>query len=121
MIKYRTLNILFLEDEVRGLCVFLERFCGEGTLHYPFSIGKHPAFSVLTAEMVLKGDAVRNLQIQLERLEAEIPCKQVILMDSLFREIEQSNEIEGVRSSRRDLALALNAKPGTRFAGQLRQ
>ncbi|MEY8468839.1 hypothetical protein [Faecalibaculum rodentium] len=71
--------------------------------------------------MVLKGDAVRNLQIQLERLEAEIPCKQVILMDSLFREIEQSNEIEGVRSSRRDLALALNAKPGTRFAGQLRQ
>lgn len=42
-------------------------------------------------------------------------------MDSLFREIEQSNEIEGVRSSRRDLALALNAKPGTRFAGQLRQ
>ena len=121
MSKFRTLKSLFHEDEGRWQRVYQERFCGEGTLHYPFSIGKYPAFSVLTAEMVLKGDAVRNLQIQLERLEAEIPCKQVILMDSLFREIEQSNEIEGVRSSRRDLALALNAKPGTRFAGQLRQ
>lgn len=74
MSKYRTLKSLFHEDEGRGQRVYQERFCGEGTLHYPFSIGKHPAFSVLTAEMVLKGDAVRNLQIQLEDLRQKFPA-----------------------------------------------
>lgn len=61
------------------------------------------------------------MQIQLEHLESELPCLPVILMDSLFQEIEQSNAIEGIHCSRKELQNALSVQPATRFAGQLEQ
>lgn len=121
MAKYRTLKSLFHENESIFKQKYTERFNGENTLKFSFDIKGLPAFAVLTPEMIIRGDSIRKMQIRLERLEATIPCKPFILMDSVFQEIEQSNEIEGVHSSRRDLENALNAKPGTRFAGQMEQ
>lgn len=121
MNQYRTLKSWFHEDEKLHRQKYKERYNGEETLRFPFSAGENPAFVVLAGEVTAKSDAIRKMQIQLEHLESELPCLPVILMDSLFQEIEQSNAIEGIHCSRKELQNALSVQPATRFAGQLEQ
>ncbi len=121
MNQYRTLKSWFHEDEKLYQQKYKEKYNREETLRFPFSAGENPAFVVLTGEVTAKSDAIRKMQSQLEHLESELSCRPGILMDALFQEIEQSNAIEGIHCSRKDLQNALSAQPGTRFAGQLEQ
>ncbi len=119
--KYRLLESYFHQDSHLAEEMYERRFQSENTFILPVSIGKHPAFVALTAEILRLSVSLAREQARLESLEKQIPCLPAVMMDSLFQEIEISNEIEGVHSSRKDLEAAWHAEPDTRFAGQLLQ
>ena len=119
--KYRLLESYFHQDPHLAEEMYERRFQSENTFVLPVSIGKHPAFVALTSEILRRSVALAREQARLEGLEKQIPCLPAVMMDSLFQEIEISNEIEGVHSSRKDLEAAWHAQPDTRFAGQLHQ
>lgn len=119
--KYRLLESYFHQDPHLAEEMYEQRFQSENTFVLPVSIGKHPAFVALTPEIFRLSVILMKEQMRLESLEKQIPCHSAVMMDSIFQEIEISNEIEGVHSSRKDLEAAWHAQPDTRFAGQLRQ
>lgn len=122
--KYRTLKSIFHQyGEAKAKEMSIQRRESEGAWQMPFKMNEDPCFVYPSRELNLLIDHIHKKNTVLHSLMADLPYLSILLNDSLLTEIEMSNEIEGIHSSRRELreALASNRKSGSRFAGMVRQ
>ena len=113
--KYDSLKKLFHIDEKEQKKRYEARFSSEAAIQLPFDIQGNQAFVFLTPSLVKLCEKILQANAQLNRLSQNLPCTKLIFVDALFREIENSNEIEGIHSSRQQLNEALHAKTPIHF------
>ncbi|QGU03235.1 Adenosine monophosphate-protein transferase SoFic [Corynebacterium kalinowskii] len=112
---YRTLKAQFhASGAVAADDLHAHRLASESTLVWDFEVGDFPAFCVLTTEMVKLQERVFVLDRKVAALWSQIPKGASIgyLNTLLIREIEATNDIEQVRSTRKEISDALKAKLG---------
>lgn len=107
---------------------YQNRFSGDRSCHLPFAINGQPAFFVKTESM---HDLVYEILRQNNRIglqSGKLSGNNVLTMllkTCIYKEIEQSNELEHINSSRKELAVLEREgqlfRNDHRFAGQLRQ
>lgn len=103
--------------------MYENRFHSEGTFYLGVNVLGYPAFVVGVRDLILKLSTLTSSLNTFHRLAGTMPYLNTLLVDALLKEIEASNEIEGIHSSRKDLLLAMSipSNKHTRFAGQVRQ
>lgn len=110
---YRTLKTQFhAKGAHEANELYLRRIDSESTLKWAFLIGEDPAFCVLTPELMLLQERVFLLDRAIFTLWNQLPLGASVgyLNTLLIREIEATNDIEAVRSTRQEITEALRAK-----------
>lgn len=97
----------YSQEELKNL--LLSRYQGEATIRLPFQIGEHPAFVMLPTELHSLTSAIYQANSKLERLCASMPQSAIRHFQNsmMVEEIQQSNEVENVRSTRKEIREAL--------------
>lgn len=121
MESYRPLSVLYHMDEKEYARRYAARAGSESTIHLPFAVHDDPAFVFLSLPLFQLCEKVLQANAALSQLSRNLPCTELVFMDAVFREIENSNEIEGVHSSRQQLEEALHTETGGRFSGIVHQ
>ena len=115
----------YSQEELKNL--LLSRYQGEATIRLPFQIGEHPAFVMLPIELHSLISAIYQANSKLERLCASMPQSAIRHFQNgmMVEEIQQSNEVENVRSTRKEIREALlemqEGRREKRFAGMVRK
>jgi len=113
--KNKPLKTIFHIDETEYENVYLQRIESPYTLIFDIESRadsrkkKYPMFTCITKEMMLLSDHIHELAIRLERVIRPIPpiaIKQ-FFMSCLKEEIQATNDIEGVHSTRKEIDLAI--------------
>ena len=113
---YQTLvDIYYKAGESVWEETYQQRFHGLFAQHFPFSIGqygysrRHPAFYCITNEMTLLLHHILSDSLKLTGCIQQTPPVGIgqFLRSLLIAEVKSSNDIEGVRSTRREIALAM--------------
>ena len=118
--SYDTLEKIKYSNRENYEKIYLERYNSSSTYKYNFEVNGYKAFVVITQEILaLISDILRldkklnNIQYKLPNL-ARIQFTQKCLVD----EIQQSNDLEGVASTRKEIKESLDKKvSGSRFEG----
>lgn len=87
------------------------RLRGWGTFRSGVRLGGHEVFVVNFSELALLTDRIREQEAQVEALWRALPsvANQSYLVDLLSNELESTNTIEGVRSTRKEIGDALES------------
>lgn len=85
------------------------RFTSPASLHWEFSVSSHPLFVVLTEELQALLERVWKTELRIAHKWATLPgvAGQHYLTGLLIEEIKATNQIEGVHSTRKEIAEAL--------------
>lgn len=130
MMPYKDMRIYSLEHGTMTESVLQERsrrYDSPGAIHLPFQIGDWPAFIMLNGELSALISSIYRKNNALNRLASSIPDEAVsqFTTSTMVEEIQQTNEVENVRSTRKEIREAVNAerqaKPPTRFSGMVRK
>jgi len=104
-----------------------ERYNSDAAIHIPFSIGQYPAFVMLNRELSMLISSIYQANRKLERLSSTLPdhaCLQ-FWRNMMVEEIQQSNEVENVRSTRKEIREAVQEielpHSTKRFRGMVRK
>ena len=104
--------------------VYEERFHSESAIHFPFSIGGHPSFFFYHADVLALLNRVKQLEKKATEIYESLPkaAREQYIKKCLIDEIQFTNEIEGVVSTRRDINdiladLASSKKKDSRLFG----
>ena len=103
------------------------RYQSEATIRLPFQIGEYPAFVMLPTELHALTASIYQANAKLERLCASMPASAInhFQRSMMIEEIQQSNEVENVHSTRKEIQDAvLEMQEGhrrKRFAGMVRK
>ncbi|MDD3412306.1 MAG: Fic family protein [Eubacteriales bacterium] len=130
MEKYKEMRLITLEnpgnsaevERVRSL-----RYASEATLRFPFQVGEYSAFVLLSTELSSLMASIYRKNRELERLCTEVPKGAVeqFNQSTMVEEIQQTNEVENVHSTRREIRDAVaqmkQGKTGLRFDGMVRK
>lgn len=122
--KYKSLKRCFHDPAIDEKAEYTKRISQENTKILDFKIHGDPAFFTISSEVFDLCFRIQQKNAELSRLSQQIPSLRTMLNRCLLKEIEMSNEIEGVHSSRKELLAAqkgLKENKHGRFAGQLRQ
>lgn len=123
--KYKTLESCFHDPGMDEKAEYEKRFSQENTCHLALKIHDYPAFFTITSEVFQLCCEIQQQNAEVAKLTARIPSLDTLLFRCLLQEIQMSNDIEGVHSSRKELLAIQNRlikqQAHTRFAGQLRQ
>lgn len=94
--------------------LYQKRITSGSALRWDFRIGEDPAFCVLTVDIVTRLEHVMSRELSISSLWNEIPvgASRGYLQTLLLREIEATNGIEDIRSTRQEIDEALRAKRG---------
>ena len=114
---YRTLQALFHMSTRGGKDsddLYVKRVSSEATLTWDFNVREYPAFCVLTPELVVASELVLRKEREISNLWNRLPpaAADGYLTRLFIQEIEATNEIEQVHSTRKEISEALNAKLG---------
>lgn len=110
---YRSLKSQFHSQGAQAADELYHRRCeSESTLKWDFLIGDDPAFCVLTPELMLAQERIFLLDKAIFQLWSQLPLGASIgyLNTLMIREMEATNDIEAVRSTRQEIAEAIHAK-----------
>lgn len=130
MKKYQDMKRYQLDNKVsrqKALEELAARYDSVSTIRLPFQIGQYPAFVMLNGELQSLMAAIYHQNIKLLRLSQDLPRDAVnqFAMSSMIEEIQQTNEVENVRSTRREIRDAVQAmqakNPNKRFLGMVRK
>lgn len=92
-----------------------------------FSVNGCPAFILYCDEIVKALADIRNINLQIHTLSAGLPdvTREQFLRQAVIEEIQQTNEIENIRSTRREIQDELmvieNGQKGKRFDSMIRK
>jgi len=114
---YESLQHLFYTAPERWETVYEERFHSSFSRHLPLSIRQvgraqeHPAFYCYPEEFAVLQDAIRASFQSCMSVIHQVPHAAIgqFLQHVLIEEIQSTNEIEGVRSTRREILQVLEA------------
>ena len=130
MEKYKEMRLVTLDNpgnsaEVER--VLSLRYVSEATLRFPFQVGEYPAFVMQSTELAALISSIYRKNRELERLCTEVPKGAVeqFNQSTMVEEIQQTNEVENVHSTRREIRDAVarvkQGQTGARFAGMVRK
>ena len=113
--EYKQLKKIFYTDKDNYESIYTGRVTGESSGHLDFNLQKFPAFYIINSEILsLTAEIIRaNAKIK-ELFAAELPdfAREHFIRESLISEIVDTNEIEGVRSTRREVRDTLDVLEG---------
>ena len=126
--KYISLKKLYYKDNQNHQQTYRQRFNAPFTEHINIPIRQYnrnkvyPAFFCLTKEIAKLQENIlsaNNKLLQIVDVTPEIVLKQLALL-CIIDEVQSSNEIEGVHSTRRELMDAMSSlKKGTRYVSTI--
>ena len=130
MEKYRDMRHIYFEntgnmEKVKS--ILHARYHSEAAIRLPFSVGGYPAFLMLNNELVSLLSSVYQANLKLERLVAALPSDAVhqFRVNMMVEEIQQTNEVENVHSTRKEIRDAVQAmnegRSSKRFDGMVRK
>ena len=93
---------------------YISRFSSPAALHWDFTVGEHQLFAVLTAEIQSLLEQVWRTELRISHKWSALPgvAGSHYLTGLLIEEIKATNQIEGVHSTRKEIAEALT-RPST--------
>ena len=102
---YEPLNKIFYKDNESYETIYRERFNSEFTYRYNFTIGDNQAFVVPDLEVLNLITSILQLDKRLLKLTNRLPRIALIQFTRkcIVDEIQLTNEIEGVRSTRKEI------------------
>lgn len=113
MMNYEPLSKVFYKDKERYLPLYNARYQSDATYRFDFQIGKFPAFCMMTPELsdLLVSIYKQNAQIEtvLQKLPGHVQLR--FISTCMIDEMQLSNDIEGVRSSRQDFERLMDSVP----------
>lgn len=114
MSDYKSLKTLFhMSSDGRRVVEteYTSRFESPATLHWDFQVGEHELFVVLTGEVQSLLEQVWRAELQIAHKWVTLPgvARSHYLTGLLIEEIKATNQIEGVHSTRKEIAEALTA------------
>ena len=110
--KYKLLSSLYYSDRNLYEQTYLNRYNSESTYRFNFNIGKNNAFLVINNVIFKKIELIRDLDKDLLIIMKSVPAIALnqYAKKCLIDEITMTNEIEGVRSTRKEINDILNDK-----------
>lgn len=99
------------------------RYLSQAAIHFPFCIGDFPAFIMLNGELHQLISSIHRWDKALTCLCGQIPAEAMeqFATNTMVEEIQQTNEVENVQSTRKEIREAMAAlednKTGKRFMG----
>lgn len=117
------LSKLYYKDKIEYEETYKSRFNNESTFHFNFKIHENEAFCCITPEIFNLSNEISKLDKKIFELEKKLPQAAInqFAKKSLIDEIVQTNYIEGVHSTRKEINLILsepvNNKIKRRFKG----
>lgn len=117
MDNYKNLKTVFhksSDGQRAAEAEYISRFSSPAALHWDFAVGKYQLFAVLTAEIQSLLEQVWRTELRISHKWSTLPgvAGSHYLTDLLIEEIKATNQIEGVHSTRKEIAEAL-ARPST--------
>lgn len=122
--KYKSLKSCFHDSKSDENEVYKQRINQDNTEKLSFKIGKYPAFYTKNNEVFELCYEIMEKNAELAKLSAKVPSLNTMLIQCLLKEIQMSNEIEGIHSSKKeliDIQENMNPDPASKFAGQVKQ
>lgn len=118
MSEYKQLKAIFhgnQEGEKAAKKALDQRLAGPSTLVWDFQVGPHSLFVVITALVAEKLEQVWRNELDIAPKWAQLPpaARAHYLTGLLINEIQSSNSIEGIHSTRQEIREALNAPKTT--------
>lgn len=112
---YESLKKIYYKDNSQWAEEYKNRFNSPFTEHFDFNIKQYgfnesyPAFLCHTAELTYLVNAIHSLNLELFFKQLSLPPVAMFQLTQAYmiEEIQASNEIEGVRSSRKEIRAAL--------------
>ncbi|MDY3297335.1 MAG: Fic family protein [Selenomonas sp.] len=119
---YESLRHLFYAHPEQWETTYQERFRSPFTRHLPLAIQQfgrpqpHPAFYCYTEELAVLQERIHMSFQSCMTVVRQVPHAAIgqFLQHALIEEIKSTNDIEGVRSTRREILQALDAPPEER-------
>lgn len=110
--KYQSLRTIFHRSQdgrKAAEAEFAARAGSPASLHWDFKVGQHDLFLVLTREIQARLEAVWITELRISHKWATLPgvAGSHYLTGLLIEEIKATNQIEGVHSTRKEIADAL--------------
>lgn len=130
MEKYKDMRHIYYENhgESQSVQQILDsKYNSEATIRLPFSVGKYPAFVMLNNELSLLISSIYQANLRLERLGRSLPSSAIgqFWENTMVEEIQQTNEVENVHSTRKEIREAVqekeNAYSNKRFLGMVKK
>ena len=108
--SYLLLSHLFYKDKNEYTALYEQRISAESTCVLPIKIGKNNAFYCLCPEIHSLSLQIMQLDKKVSEIQKELPNVTLIQFANkcLIDEIKLTNDIEGVYSTRKELAATLN-------------
>ncbi len=122
--SYKSLDICMHDPKIDEKLEYKNRIESSNTVILPFDINGYPAFFVRIPEMTDLIYEILLANAEIAKLAASTPNISPLLYSCLLDEIQMSNEIEGIHSSKKELAkVDLNqaSNKDLRFASQIQQ
>lgn len=126
---YESLYKLYYKNPTHYESIYTERFYSPFTKHLPISIkpfnhtSEYECFYCYTEEMATLQDKIMSTFFSFYQLIELLPQAGILqfLYTSLIEEIQSSNDIEGVHSTRKEIQAALESKETMRLSGIVRK
>ena len=123
MATYKTLKAIFHQHS-QGAAVAVERElearrANPATVSYPYSVGEDTLFVVGHRELLSLQESIWRGELRVNRLWDSLPlaARRNYLMSLLAREIQASNDIEAIYSTRQEVEEALREARGSESRG----
>lgn len=113
-LKYQPLSKIFYKSPQTYESVYQTKINSESTYLYDFKIGKYQAFVVICPEILDQITQIFQIDKKLQLLDHQVP--NVALTQYSYKciidEVKQTNDIEGVYSTRKEISEVLRTEPG---------
>lgn len=108
--QYEPLTKVFYKNNEAYETTYHERFNSDSTYHYSFAIGDYQAFVVINLEILNLLTSILQLDKRLLTASKRIPPIALIqfMKKCIVDEIQLTNEIEGVHSTRKEIREIIN-------------
>lgn len=95
---------------------YLLRTESPSTIQWSFQVGQWPLFCCITSDLAAKVEKILAQELQISHLWAGLPgaARSHYLFNLLLAEVVATNEIEGIHSTRREVAEALENTAGAK-------
>ncbi|APT93167.1 hypothetical protein CPHO_10010 [Corynebacterium phocae] len=124
--EYQSLKKVFHRAKVdsRGVAdsEFSRRIDSPSTVHWDYQVGEHSLFAVVTRELAATLERIWRNEVLIAKLWTSVPdsASRLYLFELLTAELQSTNEIESIFSTRREIAEAIEYAQKEKHTGKRR-